>query len=75
MVRVGYEHDWFRGIAVTLGATFRLYESLRVKSSGNDRFRSEGSTPWSSVIPYTIAQMLRAFLGAVLVWVQYRTTF
>src|SRR5690625_3614118 len=34
-----------------------------------------GEFPWSSVIPYIIAQMAGAFVGAVLVWLHYRPHF
>ncbi|HEY2350456.1 MAG TPA: MIP/aquaporin family protein, partial [Puia sp.] len=34
-----------------------------------------GKLPWSSVVPYIIAQMLGAMIGALLVWVMYRDHF
>jgi glycerol uptake facilitator protein len=34
-----------------------------------------GKLPWASVIPYIIAQMLGAMIGALLVWVMYRDHF
>ncbi len=34
-----------------------------------------GNLPWSSVLPYIIAQMLGAMIGAFLVWVVYRDHF
>lgn len=34
-----------------------------------------GSFPWSAVLPYVIAQMLGAALGATLVWVAYKDHF
>jgi glycerol uptake facilitator protein len=34
-----------------------------------------GKLPWSSVLPYIIAQMLGAMVGAFLVWVMYRDHF
>jgi glycerol uptake facilitator protein len=34
-----------------------------------------GKLPWSSVVPYIIAQMLGAMIGALLVWVIYRDHF
>ena len=34
-----------------------------------------GDFPWSSVIPYILAQMAGAFLGAVLVWIHYKPHF
>lgn len=34
-----------------------------------------GDTPWSYVIPYILAQMAGAFVGAVLVWLHYRPYF
>ena len=34
-----------------------------------------GKLPWSSVLPYIIAQMLGAMIGAFLVWVMYRDHF
>ena len=64
------------GIAVTLGALASGYMSpAHLNPAVTIAFAIEGSTPWSSVIPYTIAQMLGAFLGAVLVWVQYKPHF
>ena len=34
-----------------------------------------GNLPWSSVLPYIVAQMLGAMIGAFLVWVVYRDHF
>src|ERR1700686_5479521 len=34
-----------------------------------------GKLAWSSVVPYIIAQMLGAMIGAFLVWVMYRDQF
>jgi len=34
-----------------------------------------GKLPWANVVPYIIAQMIGAFLGAVIVWVSYRRHF
>lgn len=34
-----------------------------------------GKLPWASVMPYIIAQMLGAMIGAFLVWVMYRDHF
>lgn len=31
-----------------------------------------GNTPWSSVVPYIIAQVIGGIIGAVLVWIHYR---
>lgn len=35
-------------------------------------FAMHGDTPWSQVVPFIIAQMLGAMLGAFLVWLHYR---
>ncbi|MGP6139338.1 MULTISPECIES: MIP/aquaporin family protein [unclassified Jeotgalibaca] len=34
-----------------------------------------GNTPWSSVIPYVLAQVAGGFIGATLVWIHYRPHF
>jgi glycerol uptake facilitator protein len=34
-----------------------------------------GKFPWANVLPYIVAQMLGAFIGAVLVWVMYYDHF
>ena len=34
-----------------------------------------GKFPWAMVVPYIIAQMIGAFLGAVIVWLAYRKIF
>jgi glycerol uptake facilitator len=34
-----------------------------------------GKFPWSSVVPYIVAQMIGAFLGSVIVWLAYRRHF
>src|ERR1700745_93717 len=34
-----------------------------------------GRFPWTMVVPYIIAQMIGAFLGAVIVWLAYRKHF
>jgi glycerol uptake facilitator protein len=34
-----------------------------------------GKQPWANVVPYIVAQMIGAFLGAVIVWLAYRRHF
>jgi glycerol uptake facilitator protein len=34
-----------------------------------------GKFPWTSVVPYIIAQMIGAFLGGIIVWLAYRKHF
>jgi glycerol uptake facilitator protein len=34
-----------------------------------------GKFPWAMVVPYIVAQMIGAFLGAVIVWLAYRKHF
>jgi glycerol uptake facilitator protein len=34
-----------------------------------------GKFPWTMVVPYIVAQMIGAFLGAVIVWLAYRRHF
>src|ERR1700737_2073045 len=34
-----------------------------------------GKFPWASVVPYIVAQMIGAFIGAVIVWITYRPHF
>ena len=38
-------------------------------------FAINGSLAWGSVLPYIVAQMLGAFAGSVLVWVQYKSHY
>jgi glycerol uptake facilitator protein len=34
-----------------------------------------GKFPWAKVLPYIVAQMIGAFIGAVIVWISYRRHF
>ena len=61
------------GIAVTMAAFVSGYMSpAHLNPAVTIAFAVAGSLPWASVLPYIAAQMLGAFLGSVLVWLQYK---
>ena len=60
------------GLAVTLGAyTSSFMGPAHLNPAVTLAFAVIGKTPWSAVLPFILAQMIGAFLGAVVVWVQY----
>lgn len=61
------------GIAVTMGAFVSGYMSpAHLNPAVTIAFAVAGSLPWASVLPYIAAQMIGAFLGSVVVWLQYK---
>ena len=64
------------GIAVTIGAFVSGYMSpAHLNPAVTIAFAINGSLAWGSVLPYIVAQMLGAFVGAVLVWLQYKSHY
>jgi len=60
------------GLAVTLGVyTSSFMGPAHLNPAVTLAFAVIGKTPWSAVLPFILAQMIGAFLGAVVVWVQY----
>ncbi len=60
------------GLAVTLGVYSAGYLGpAHLNPAVTVAFAVIGVFPWSGVVPFIIAQMLGAFLGAALVWLQY----
>ena len=61
------------GIAVAIGAFASGYMSpAHLNPAVTIAFAVAGDLPWGSVLPYIVAQMLGAFLGAIVVWIQYK---
>ena len=64
------------GIAVTIGAFVSGYMSpAHLNPAVTIAFAINESLAWGSVLPYIVAQMLGAFAGSVLVWVQYKSHY
>ena len=62
------------GIAVTIAVFVSGYMSpAHLNPAVTIAFAINGSLAWGSVLPYIVAQMLGAFVGAVLVWLQYKS--
>lgn len=60
------------GLAVTLGVYSAGYLGpAHLNPAVTVAFAVIGVFPWSGVVPFIVAQMLGAFLGAALVWLQY----
>ena len=60
------------GLAVTLGVYTSAYLGpAHLNPAVTIGFAVIGKFPWASVVPFIIAQMAGAFLGAVVVWLQY----
>ena len=64
------------GIAVTIAVFVSGYMSpAHLNPAVTIAFAINGSLAWGSVLPYIVAQMLGAFVGAVLVWLQYKSHY
>src|SRR5699024_11602528 len=64
------------GVAVTTAVFFSSYLSpAHPNPAVTLGLAVSGDFPWGSVLPYILAQMVGAFLGAVLVWVHYKPHF
>ena len=60
------------GFAVTLGVYASSFMGpAHLNPAVTVAFAVIGKTPWAAVLPFIIAQMIGAFLGAVVVWIQY----
>lgn len=64
------------GLAVTIAVFLSGYLSpAHINPAVTLGMAVAGDFPWSSVLPYILAQMAGAFLGAVLVWIHYKPHF
>ena len=64
------------GIAVTIAVFVSGYMSpAHLNPAVTIAFAINGSLAWGSVLPYIVAQMLGAFVGAVLVWLHYKSHY
>lgn len=64
------------GLAVAMGVYISGYLApAHINPAVTIGMAVNGATPWSSVIPYILAQMAGAFLGAIVVWLHYRPYF
>jgi glycerol uptake facilitator protein len=60
------------GLAVTLGVyTATKFSGAHLNPAVTLGLAAVGDFPWSDVLPYIIAQLLGAILGATIVWVHY----
>ncbi|KRL00481.1 MIP/aquaporin family protein [Liquorilactobacillus capillatus] len=60
------------GFAVTMGIyTSAFLGPAHLNPAVTIGMALAGKFPWSGVLPFTIAQILGAFVGAVLVWIHY----
>lgn len=64
------------GLAVTIGAFISGFLSpAHLNPAVTIGMAVAGETPWGSVLPYILAQMAGAILGAVTVWIHYKPHF
>ncbi len=63
------------GLAVMAGVFIAHNSGAHLNPAVSVGLACAGMFPWSNVIPYIIAQMLGAFLGAALVWLMYKDHF
>jgi len=64
------------GLAVYVGVVVAgPYSGAHLNPAVTIGLAIAGKFPWASVLPYIIAQMLGAFLGALLVWLMYYNHF
>jgi glycerol uptake facilitator protein len=77
----GHNSGW---IVITTGWAWAVYVGVLIATPFSGAhlnpavtiaMATAGKLPWSSVLPYVIAQMLGAMTGAFLVWVMYRDHF
>ncbi|MCZ0716809.1 MIP/aquaporin family protein [Aerococcus kribbianus] len=60
------------GLAVTMGVyTSGFLSDAHLNPAITIAFAINGTFPWAEVIPYIAGQMIGAFLGAVVVWLNY----
>jgi glycerol uptake facilitator protein len=60
------------GLAVTLGVyTSSFLSPAHLNPAVSFGMAVAGKFPWSSVIPYSIAQVLGGLLGGIIVWIHY----
>ena len=62
---------WGLGVAVAVYCVGRI-SGAHINPAVTVGLASIGQFPWSDVAPYVAAQMIGAFLGAVVVWLSYR---
>ncbi len=64
------------GLAVFVGVVVAgPYSGAHLNPAVTIGLAIAGKFPWANVLPYVIAQMLGAFIGAILVWVMYYDHF
>lgn len=64
------------GLAVTIAVFFSGYLGpAHINPAVTLGMAITGNTPWGSVLPYILAQMAGAILGAALVWLHYKPHF
>jgi glycerol uptake facilitator protein len=64
------------GLAVYVGVVVAgPYSGAHLNPAVTIGLAIAGKFPWASVMPYIVAQMLGAFLGALLVWLMYYNHF
>lgn len=77
----GHNSGW---IVITTGWAWAVYVGVLIATPFSGAhlnpavtiaMATAGKLPWSSVLPYIVAQMLGAMIGAFLVWVMYRDHF
>ncbi len=59
------------GLAVTLGIYASLYSGAHINPAVTIGLASTGRFPWNKVLPFILAQVAGAFIGALIVYVNY----
>ena len=63
------------GLAVMAGVFIAHNSGAHLNPAVSIGLAIAGMFPWSSVVPYIIAQMIGGFIGAILVWIVYKDHF
>lgn len=63
------------GLAVMAGVFIAHDSGAHLNPAVSIGLAIAGMFPWSSVVPYIIAQMIGGFIGAILVWIVYKDHF
>ena len=63
------------GLAVMAGVFVAHASGAHLNPAVSIGLAAAGLFPWENVLPYSVAQMIGGFVGAILVWIMYKDHF
>ena len=63
------------GLAVMAGVFVAHASGAHLNPAVSIGLAAAGLFPWENVLPYSVAQMIGGFVGAILVWIMYKDDF